>query len=240
MRFYDENDCPWNFMEAVIAVILLIPLILILIIPIAYLIDRSMGEVFFSPSGISNFGFTLGYFVQTAAFLILLWFFVFYRNRASWYDLGIRSFNLLKGVFLLIFGIIVTFIIHITYNAIFRSIIPWDTGQTKIMQLIENENISIIMLFIVAVIIAPFCEELFFRGFLYPAFKKKMRVLPAMFLSSILFAVFHFEPAVLILLLGMGFVLAFIYEKTGSLIPSILLHLLYNLAAIIILFQIKY
>ncbi|GAG79346.1 unnamed protein product, partial [marine sediment metagenome] len=63
----------------------------------------------------------------------------------------------------------------------------------------------------------------------------------AMFLSSILFAVFHLEPTQLIPLIGIGFILSFVYEKAESLIPSILLHSLNNLIAIIILFQfIKY
>jgi len=234
--YNEEKYCPWNFWEAVVAIFLIIPLFLILIIPIAYLLDREMGEIIFSPSEISNFGFALAYFIQTVALLILLWLFVFFRNKASWYNLGIRQFNFFKGIFLIIFGIIATSLIYFIY-IIFLQFIPWDIEQNKILQLIENKNISFVMLFLVAVIIAPICEELFFRGFLYPAFKKRMNVFSAMFLSSILFAVFHLQPAQLLPLICIGFVLAFVYEKAKSLIPAILVHSLYNLAAIIILFQ---
>ncbi len=239
--FYnEENYCPWNFWEAVVAVFLTIPLILILTIPIAFLLERNMGEVIFSPSEISNFGFAIAYFIQAVVLLILLWLFVFYRNRATWYDLGIKPFSILKGIFLTLFGIIAIFFIDIVYT-IFLRFIPWDTDKNKIRLLIENKNISLTMLFIVAVIIAPICEELFFRGFLFPAFKKKMTTFSAMFLSSILFAVFHLEPTQLIPLIGIGFILSFVYEKAESLIPSVLLHSLNNLIAIIILFQfIKY
>ncbi len=79
-----------------------------------------------------------------------------------------------------------------------------------------------------ATVMGPIFEEIFFRGFCYPAFKQRFGKLPAMVLTSAFFAFIHdntfaFWP---IFALGMG--LCFVYEKRFSLIPSITLHITHN------------
>ncbi|TMR69787.1 CPBP family intramembrane glutamic endopeptidase, partial [Streptococcus pseudopneumoniae] len=79
-----------------------------------------------------------------------------------------------------------------------------------------------------AAILGPFCEEIFFRGFCYPIFRKKWGVGWGMVLSSLLFALIHYNDFAFlpIFILGMG--LAFIYEKRKCLIASITLHVVHN------------
>jgi len=84
-------------------------------------------------------------------------------------------------------------------------------------------------------VIAPFSEEVFFRGFLYSAFKKSWGVNTAIFLSSFLFAMVHLELYSFIPLMIIGWLFAYLFEKTRSLMPVIFLHGAYNLILILFL-----
>ena len=75
---------------------------------------------------------------------------------------------------------------------------------------------------------APIGEEVFFRGFVYNALKKRINVPVAIVLSGLLFALAHFNPLALIPIWLMGVLLAFIYERTRSLWVTILMHAINN------------
>jgi len=89
-------------------------------------------------------------------------------------------------------------------------------------------------------ILAPVMEELLFRGFLQSYLRKFLRCNWAIILSSIVFALFHFnlqqkEANFLIIpiLFIMGLMLGFIYERQRSLYASISLHATYNIMNIV-------
>lgn len=93
-------------------------------------------------------------------------------------------------------------------------------------------NLTLISIFIVGV--APFFEEIFFRGFIYPLIKKFLGFKSAMILSSVLFAMLHFSFLAFLPITCIGLFLAYLYEKTGSLFSSIVFHSLNNLMAVLI------
>ncbi len=90
---------------------------------------------------------------------------------------------------------------------------------------------------LLAVIIAPLTEELVFRGYLYGVIKKYGGQVAAMFTSALLFAAVHHNlPAMPALaLLGIGLTLA--YEITGSLWAPVVMHMLFNLAPVVIILR---
>jgi membrane protease YdiL (CAAX protease family) len=84
-----------------------------------------------------------------------------------------------------------------------------------------------------AILIAPFMEELIFRGFLFSVFENKIGIHFAVGITALLFAALHvpeywgaWNHVALILLVGMTFSLA--RGITGSLTPSVILHIAYN------------
>jgi CAAX protease family protein len=78
----------------------------------------------------------------------------------------------------------------------------------------------------------PLCEELYFRGILYGALRRFGPLLATLG-SSLLFAVVHFTPAAIPVLMVIGIALALLYELTGSLWPPIAFHVLNNSLAMI-------
>lgn len=80
------------------------------------------------------------------------------------------------------------------------------------------------------VVFAPIFEELAFRGLLYAIFRRRLSFLPAAVLSASIFALAHGYGWIgFISVLWSGVLWAWIYEKTGSLIPGMIAHALNNL-----------
>jgi uncharacterized protein len=83
--------------------------------------------------------------------------------------------------------------------------------------------------------VAPLAEEIFFRGFLYQAFRNSFGVLPGALLSAVIFGAIHFEFFKLVQLAILGVILALLFEKTRSLWSPIILHALNNTLAFVYL-----
>jgi uncharacterized protein len=78
------------------------------------------------------------------------------------------------------------------------------------------------------IVVAPFAEEVFFRGFLYQAFRNSFGVLPGALLSALIFGAIHLEFFKLVQLAILGVILALLFEKTRSLWSPIILHAVNN------------
>ena len=81
--------------------------------------------------------------------------------------------------------------------------------------------------------VAPFMEELVFRGFFYPVFERRWGLASAVLITALLFALIH-APQLsggwpeMTAIFGVGVALSYTRGKTGSLVPSYLMHLAYN------------
>ena len=85
------------------------------------------------------------------------------------------------------------------------------------------------------VIAAPVSEEVCFRGMLFGGLRTRMPRIAAALLSGLIFGALHALTGISAVppLIFFGFVLALLYEKTGSIVPGILLHMLNNSIALI-------
>jgi hypothetical protein len=93
---------------------------------------------------------------------------------------------------------------------------------------------------VLAVLLAPFMEELFFRGFLYPALRRWGVVL-AVLLTSLAFAGVHgaqygWAWAAVLLMFIVGLVLTLARAWSGSVAPGFLIHAAYNLTLFTMLY----
>jgi membrane protease YdiL (CAAX protease family) len=139
--------------------------------------------------------------------------------------LGVRSFrpSALKwmlaviGAYLLFAGV---------YSAIFGS-----PHQEDIAESFGAVPVQILLI----VIAAPVSEELCFRGMLFGGLRTRLPRLAAALISALIFGGLHALTGVSAVppLIFFGFVLALLYERTGSIVPGILLHMLNNSVALI-------
>jgi membrane protease YdiL (CAAX protease family) len=80
----------------------------------------------------------------------------------------------------------------------------------------------------IAVFIAPFVEELLFRGFVFNALLRYLPFRYAAVLSAIIFGAAHGDVNAFFPLACAGIVLAAVYYRTGSLAASMLSHATFN------------
>jgi len=85
------------------------------------------------------------------------------------------------------------------------------------------------------VIAAPIGEEVCFRGMLFGGLRTRLPRIAAALVSGLVFGALHATTGLSAVppLIVFGFVLALLYERTGSIVPGILLHMLNNSVALL-------
>ena len=78
------------------------------------------------------------------------------------------------------------------------------------------------------VLFAPIAEELFFRGIVFNAWRREASRRWAYIGSAALFAVIHLSLVSLVPIFLLGLALAWVYERTGSLLAPIAMHATVN------------
>ena len=79
------------------------------------------------------------------------------------------------------------------------------------------------------VIIAPFSEEVLFRGFLQQFLENHWQdITKAVLVTSMFFAAVHMNPGWIIQIYLLGIILGYLAWRTGSIIPGLILHALNN------------
>ncbi len=85
-----------------------------------------------------------------------------------------------------------------------------------------------VMLLFVFIIIAPIVEEVIFRGVIFHGLGNSCGFLTAAILTSLFFGLYHMNFNQFIYTIVLGFFLAMAVQATGSLLASILMHLIFN------------
>lgn len=87
-------------------------------------------------------------------------------------------------------------------------------------------------------LLAPVCEEIFFRGYIFPFFQSKLNSFWAVILTALFFGVSHYmnignAHILLSLFIFYGFVLTLLRYYSNSLLSPMLAHFLHNLTLIV-------
>jgi uncharacterized protein len=92
---------------------------------------------------------------------------------------------------------------------------------------------------VLIVVAAPVSEEIFFRGFIFGGLRRRLSFPLAALISALIFGVFHYTGpgsiGVVPQLAFLGFALAWVYEETGSIYPTVAIHALNNALAFALL-----
>jgi uncharacterized protein len=85
------------------------------------------------------------------------------------------------------------------------------------------------------VIAAPISEEICFRGLVFGGLRTRLPGIAAALISGLIFGLLHALTGLSAVppLMAFGVILALLYEKTGSIVPGIVLHMLNNSVALI-------
>ena len=94
---------------------------------------------------------------------------------------------------------------------------------------------NIITTLITTGIIGPIIEELMFRGIIYNELKVKLSPMKAIILTTLFFAIIHFNILQIIYTFALGFLFIFFYEKYKDIKASIILHASLNITTTLFL-----
>jgi len=122
--------------------------------------------------------------------------------------------------------LIVSYMIILVHNLVLTQLGVGTQGE-EILNLFGTLE-SPFWFIVVGVIFAPIVEELFFRGFLFQGFRQKYGWGKGILFSSAVFAVAHLDPVAIIPTFILGSLLAYMYHRTNSVWPGVILHILIN------------
>ena len=104
------------------------------------------------------------------------------------------------------------------------------TGTTEIDTDHRSQGYRLLIAF-ATIVIAPWTEELAFRGYLYSTLSVRFGFWAGALASSIAWSALHLAPGVLIPFAGVGVVLCWLRRRTGSILPGVGLHGSWNALA---------
>lgn len=169
---------------------------------------------------------------DTATALFVVWL-VKKKYRASLAHIGLSGSHAVKNIFsgFLVYLSVIPFLallLVIISHAV--DFFKYEAAPQQVVQIyLKPSTDSFLIAFTLFVAIAgPLIEEVFFRGFMYKTFRTRWGVKTGIVLSSLLFAMLHHSVVAFVPIFLLGVVLAAMYEKSGSLLPSMAFHMTHN------------
>ncbi|MGE6415583.1 CPBP family intramembrane glutamic endopeptidase [Planococcus kocurii] len=177
---------------------------------------------------------TLNGLIMAVIFMTALYLIVLKPKGQSWKAVGLKPFPLREWKLIAVWTI--TLIVVSILLVIAMSFMGVGTENSKTESLQSQMTLlNFAIGFVSAAIISPIYEEIFYRGFLYRFFSIRYGVLSGMMISSIIFTVVHIPTFnTLPVNFVSGLIFSWVYQKTGSIIPSILIHGIFNGIAVIL------
>ncbi len=197
-------------------------------------------------------GLTAGTFVIAALstdipMLLIVYVRLIMPGALTWRDLGLRplplDYVLRTGLAAGLIGLVV-----IDLVGSLLSQIGLRPNQLEQFQFVLTEGpLAFSLLLIAAAVVAPFVEELFFRGFLFGVYRRRQPLWVAYLVSSVLFTILHLEPnrmnvtqmaGLSVGIFMLAVLLAWVYQHTDSLYPGMLAHAVNNATGLILFYAV--
>ena len=177
----------------------------------------------------------LGTLALEGAILFVVWRFSVAKYRCGWEVLGFRYFNLRNALTFILVVLGAGVLINYLYSVVVTLIGAESLEPAPLPFDYDPGGASLALLAFISLIVAPFVEETFFRGFIFTGIGKRFGYAWGAVLSALLFALAHVQLAALVPIFFLGLLLAWLYARTGSLWTCIITHFTYNSIALLIM-----
>ncbi len=221
MKDIPWKDAPWNLKE----VFLVIFISYLIILAAAVVFDIYNIQVDLIETAIIQF--FLSFSIVTFTLLFLK------KHNRSLKDLG-----LFYDPNLIACGIVLGIVLLFLERLIYYLITPY-IGSSPLQDwfiVVAKTWEGLLILLLIGSIFAPVAEEIYFRGFAYPALRKKWGVDRGIVFSGLFFAIAHLDPQAFIPVFLLGMALAYAYEKSGSLLLVMAAHFTVNTTTFVLSF----
>lgn len=176
-----------------------------------------------------TWGIAVGQYLSYLPLLAVLLVALPWASGQSLPALGLRGLDR-RSVIAGIIGAVAMYAVTIGVANVQFSLTHQKPEETAITLFTSTHDTTLIIAFtFLATIAAPFMEELVYRGFLFNALARYLPVWVAAIVSGVLFGLSHGSSSAFLPLAASGVVLAYVYQRSGSLTASMLTHALFNL-----------
>ena len=160
------------------------------------------------------------------------------KKKTTRDELGLRGLPTWLDLLLAPVGLVVVMIVAGILTTIMVAILPsvdWQQAQEVGFHGLYDFG-EHLLAFICLVIIAPVCEEIVFRGWLYGKLRVRLPAAPAMLIVSLLFGIMHGQWNVGVTVFAMSLGMCAMRELTGTIWSGVILHMIKNGIAFYALF----
>ncbi|HEY8241526.1 MAG TPA: type II CAAX endopeptidase family protein, partial [Kiritimatiellia bacterium] len=167
------------------------------------------------------------------------------KNRVSWDSaFGFRLSGLGKRVGQGALCLLATMPPLLFYTWIYHLVLQFagfDAAPQDVLFAISEETSMAMRIFfiVLAAVLAPFFEEVLFRGILLPFLAQRLRLGVAIGIVSVLFALMHWNVASFVPLFVLSVAFSLVYIYTESLLASMVMHSMFNLVTISLLLSVR-
>lgn len=180
--------------------------------------------------------FSISYLILFVILFFPLWLFAVSPRQASLKDFAFQRpkswpKSLLHILIGYLFYIATSILILITlYSQNIENLFGFQEQQAY-LPFFGEDTLGILVATGLITLIAPFIEEVFFRGFIFRTLAKSWPMWVASLTSAVIFAAIHFQFANIVPLIILGLILNELVRRSGSLWPAILFHIFNNAIA---------
>jgi uncharacterized protein len=147
--------------------------------------------------------------------------------------LRLQHFQLRRVTWSALLGVSNFFAFVVPLNLFARALFPQHvldaSDSTKSFAALSPADLSVLLA--VICLVAPVCEEYFYRGFLLPQLARSLSWPRALTSSALVFSVMHFNPVTALALFELGLLFAVVSRRGDNVWPAIAAHVANNLCA---------
>lgn len=151
--------------------------------------------------------------------------------RPTTEQFGLRATPLRRAASLVVGG----YVVFVLLTAAWSAALGLHEKEKVLQELGANSSAAaLVVVAAFTCVLAPICEEVFFRGYFFRALRNWHGLWPAALLTGLVFGAVHLGSApagYIVPLMALGVILCLVYQWTGSLYPCIALHVLNNAIA---------
>ena len=174
-----------------------------------------------------------GYIFMAIPPLLIVYYQIKSLNGEFTFEKDYFQFNFSSIKDAIIYGIkgwltIVPFVLLI--SVIMNILIDNQNGSNPLLEIVLNNKnyFSFIILFVTTTLLAPFFEEIIFRGILLPTLSRDFGIIWGIIVSAFIFALAHLSVGEMPPLFVLGIGLGITRIASGSLLSSVIMHSMWN------------
>lgn len=97
-----------------------------------------------------------------------------------------------------------------------------------------RQDAGALVVLLLALVVAPLAEEMLFRGLVYPLLRRRVGIVASVLVTTAVFGLLHGNVVQFAAALPLAVLLALVYERTRALWPCVVIHLGFNVVAMLV------